>query len=127
AGSSGTLLYWATPVASLVPGARNAPSAGPGHPVPSAYRRIIVNDELTTPQEDELTDALDVAGALEEDAAARLETAAVIAEAADEAEAEAIAEGSYAEAERIEEVADEAIEELVVEAAVEDAAAEEIE
>jgi transcriptional antiterminator NusG len=86
-----------------------------------------VNDELTTPQEDELTDALDVAGALEEDAAARLETAAVIAEAADEAEAEAIAEGSYAEAERIEEVADEAIEELVVEAAVEDAAAEEIE
>ncbi len=86
-----------------------------------------MNDELTTPQEDELTDALDVAGALEEDAAARLETAAVIAEAADEAEAEAIAEGSYAEAERIEEVADEAIEELVVEAAVEDAAAEEIE
>ena len=86
-----------------------------------------MNDELTTPQEDELTDALDVAGALEEDAAARLETAAVIAEAADEAEAQAIAEGSYAEAERIEEAADEAIEELVVEAAVEDAAAEEIE
>jgi hypothetical protein len=57
-----------------------------------------VNVELTPPQEDERTDALDVAGALEEDAAARLETAAVIAEAADEAEAEAIAEGSYAEA-----------------------------
>ena len=86
-----------------------------------------MNDELTTPQEDELTDALDVAGALEEDAAVRLETAAVISEAADEAEAEAIAEGSYAEAERIEEVAEEAIEELVVEAAAEDAAAEEIE
>jgi len=86
-----------------------------------------VNDELTTPQDDELTDALDVAGALEQDAAVRLETAAVLAEAADEAEAEAIAEGSYAEAERIEEVAEESIEELVVEAAAEDAAAEQIE
>ena len=86
-----------------------------------------MNDELTTPQDDELTDALDVAGALEQDAAVRLETAAVLAEAADEAEAEAIAEGSYAEAERIEEVAEESIEELVVEAAAEDAAAEQIE
>jgi transcriptional antiterminator NusG len=86
-----------------------------------------VNDELTTPQEDPIDDALDVAEALEEDAAARLEAAAVITEVAEEAEAEAIVEGSYEEAAQIQDAAAETVEELVVEAAVEAEAAEEIE
>ena len=86
-----------------------------------------MNDELTTPQEDPIDDALGVAEALEDDAAARLEAAGVITEVAEEAEAEAVVEGSYEEAVRIQDAAEEAVEELVVEAAVEVEAAEEIE
>ena len=80
------------------------------------------NDQTATDvavPEDDMDEAIEVAAALEVDAASRLEAADEIAEAADEAEAQAIAEGDLDEAERIQEIAEEAIEDLVVEAAVE--------
>jgi len=86
-----------------------------------------VNDELITQQDEQISDALDVAEALEDDAAQRLDAAATIAEEAEVAENVAVAEGDYAEAAAIEEAAEEAVEELVVEAAVEVEAAGEIE
>ncbi|HTG46457.1 MAG TPA: transcription termination/antitermination protein NusG [Actinomycetota bacterium] len=86
-----------------------------------------MNDELITQQDEQISDALDVAEALEDDAAQRLDAAATIAEEAEVAEDVAVAEGDYAEAAAIEEAAEEAVEELVVEAAVEVEAAGEIE
>ena len=66
--ASGALLYWAIRSRAWFR-ARGTSTCRSRPSIPSAYRRIIVNDELTTPQEDELTDALDVAGALQQDGA----------------------------------------------------------
>jgi transcription termination/antitermination protein NusG len=84
-----------------------------------------VSDE-PTPTEEELLDAADQAALLEDDAVTRVDVAAEIAEAAEEAEAEAIAAGDPEEAARIDEQADEIITELVEEATEEADLAERI-
>jgi len=82
-----------------------------------------VSDERTN---DEVTEALVAAEVLTEDAANRLETAELIAEAADEGAAEAIAEGDQNLADAISEEAADVMTDLVVEAADELAIAEEL-
>jgi transcriptional antiterminator NusG len=77
-----------------------------------------VSDDPTRTDED-LLDAVDQAALLDEDAVNRVEVAAAIAEAAEEAETEAIADGDPEGAARIDERAEGLIEELVDEAAVE--------
>jgi transcription termination/antitermination protein NusG len=84
-----------------------------------------VSDE-PTPTEEELLDAADQAALLDDDAVTRVDVAAEIAEAAEEAEAEAIAAGDPEEAARIDEQADEIITELVEEATEEADLAERI-
>jgi transcriptional antiterminator NusG len=74
-----------------------------------------VSDE-PTPTDEELLDAADQAALLDDDAVTRVDVAAQIADAAEEAEAEAIAAGDPEEAARIDEQADEIITELVDEA-----------
>jgi transcriptional antiterminator NusG len=84
-----------------------------------------VSDE-PTPTDEELLDAADQAALLDDDAVTRVDVAAEIAEAAEEAEAEAIAAGDPEEAARIDEQADEIITELVEEATEEADLAERI-
>ena len=79
-----------------------------------------------TPTDEDLLDAAEQAAALDDDAAARVELAAEIAEVAQVAEAQANAEGDAAAAERIDEQADQIITELVEEAAEEAELAEQI-
>jgi transcriptional antiterminator NusG len=74
-----------------------------------------VSDE-PTPTDEELLNAADQAALLDDDAVTRVDVAAQVAEAAEEAEAEAIAAGNPEEAARIDEQADEIITELVDEA-----------
>ena len=82
-----------------------------------------MNDERTN---DEATEAMLTAEVLTEDAVDRLETAELVAEAADEAAADAIADGDQDEADAIEEEAGELVTELVQDAADELAIAEEL-
>jgi transcriptional antiterminator NusG len=84
-----------------------------------------VSDE-PTPTDEELLDAAEQAAVLDDDAVTRVDVAAQIAEAAEEAEAEAIAAGDPEEAARIDEQADEIITELVDEAAEEAVLAEQV-
>jgi len=84
-----------------------------------------VNDDVT-PKDEELLDAVDQAALLETDAITRVDVAAEIADAAEEAEADAIASGDLEEAARIDAEADEVITELVDDAAVEAELAEQI-
>jgi transcription termination/antitermination protein NusG len=84
-----------------------------------------VSDE-PTPTDEELLDAADQAAVLDDDAVTRVDVAAQIAEAAEEAEAEAIAAGDPEEAARIDEQADEIITELVDEATEEAILAEQV-
>jgi transcription termination/antitermination protein NusG len=84
-----------------------------------------VSDE-PTPTDEELLDAADQAAVLDDDAVTRVDVAAQIAEAAEEAEAEAIAAGDPEEAARIDEQADEIITELVDEATEEAVLAEQV-
>jgi len=79
-----------------------------------------------TPTDEDLLHAAEQAAALDDDAAARVELAAEIAEVAQVAEAQANAEGDTAGAERIDEQADQIITELVDEAAEEAELAERI-
>jgi transcription termination/antitermination protein NusG len=83
-----------------------------------------VNDEQQT--NDEVTEAIAAAEVLTTDAAERLETAEMVAEAADEAVAEALADGDEEEAEAIEDDATDMVAELVTDAAAELAVAEEL-
>ena len=69
-----------------------------------------------TPTEEDLLDAADQAALLDDEAATRVGIAEEIAEAAEEAEADAIVAGDVEEAERIDEQATEIITELVGEA-----------
>jgi transcriptional antiterminator NusG len=85
--------------------------------------RTIVSDERTN---DEVTEALVAAEVLTEDAADRLEAAELVAEAADEGAAEAIAEGDQDLADAISEEAADVMTDLVVEAADELAIADEL-
>jgi transcriptional antiterminator NusG len=84
-----------------------------------------VDDEQNL-NDEEHRDALDAAAVLDDDALARVEVATQVAEAAEVAEDQAVAEGDFAEAERIDQEANEVISELVAEAAVEAETAEEI-
>ena len=84
-----------------------------------------MNDEQN-PNDEELRDALEAAAVLDDDALARVEVATQVAKAAEAAEDQAVAEGDFAEAERIDEQADEVISELVVGAAVEAETAEDM-
>jgi len=84
-----------------------------------------VSDDSTKTDE-EVLDALDQADVLEADAVGEVEVAEQIAEAAEEAEAEAIAAGDPEAAVQIDERADELITELVVEASEETEFAERI-
>jgi transcriptional antiterminator NusG len=83
-----------------------------------------VNDEQQT--NDEVTEAMVAAEVLTADASERMETAELIADAADEAAAEAIAEGDEAQAEAIEDEAAEMVTELMDDAATELAVADEL-
>src|SRR5438093_3066178 len=129
AGSSAAHLYWprwARARREGAPGLLPLPAeAGPG-PLPGTERRgPIVNDEQN-PNDEELRDALEAAAVLDDDALARVEVATQVAKAAEAAEDQAVAEGDFAEAERIDEQADEGISELVVEAVVEAETAEDV-
>jgi transcriptional antiterminator NusG len=87
----------------------------------------IVNDEQQThTDDDEATEAIVAAELLTADAEERLETAEMVAEAGDEAAAEALAEGDEAEAAELQIEAEEAVVDLVGEAAAELAVAEEL-
>ncbi len=79
-----------------------------------------------TPTDEELLATADQAAALDDDAVTRVDVAAQIAEAAEEAEAEAIAAGDPEEAARIDERADEIITDLVNEATEEADLAEQV-
>jgi transcriptional antiterminator NusG len=83
-----------------------------------------VNDEQQTPNDE--TDAITAAEVLTADAAERLDAAELVAEAADEAVADAIEHGDEAGAEEIHDEAAGMVTELVTEAAEELAAAEEL-
>ena len=84
-----------------------------------------MNDEQN-PNDEELRDAQEAASVLDDEALARVEVATQVAKAAEVAEDQAVAEGDFAEAERIDQEADEVISELVVEAAVEAETAEDM-
>jgi transcriptional antiterminator NusG len=83
-------------------------------------------DDEQNPNDEEVHDALEAAGVLDDDALARVEVATQVAEAAEVAEDQAIAEGDFAAAERIDQEADEVISELIDEAAAEAETAEDI-
>src|SRR5262249_33002465 len=122
--------YWATLGASAPTGAlRDDPVAlaKPPRPdplVPRSEGRIVSDDPTKT--DEGVLDALDQADVLEADAVGEVEDAERIAEAAEEAEAEAIAAGDPEAAVQIDERADELITELVVEASEETEFAERI-
>ena len=83
-------------------------------------------DDEQNPNDEELRDALEAAAVLDDDAVARVEVATQVAEAAEAAEEQAVAEGDFAAAERIDQEADEVITELIEEAVVEAETAEEV-
>jgi transcription termination/antitermination protein NusG len=84
-----------------------------------------VDDEQNL-NDEELRDALEAAAVLDDDAVARVEVATQVAEAAEAAEEQAVADGDFAAAERIDQEADEVITELIEEAVVEAETAEEL-
>jgi len=84
-----------------------------------------VNDEQN-PNDEELRDALEAAAVLDDDAVARVEVATQVADAAEAAEEQAVADGDSAAAERIDQEADEVITGLIEEAVVEAETAEEV-
>jgi len=83
-------------------------------------------DDEQNPNDEELRDALEAAAVLDDDAVARVEVATQVAEAAEAAEEQAVADGDFAAAERIDKEADEVITELIEEAVVEAETAEEV-
>ena len=83
-------------------------------------------DDEQNPNDEELRDALEAAAVLDDDAVARVEVATQVAEAAEAAEEQAVAEGDFAAAERIDQEADEVITELIEEAVVEAETAEDV-
>ncbi len=83
-------------------------------------------DDEQNPNDEELRDALEAAAVLDDDAVARVEVATQVAEAAEAAEEQAVADGDFAAAERIDQEADEVITELIEEAVVEAETAEDI-
>ena len=83
-------------------------------------------DDEQNPNDEELGDALEAAAVLDDDAVARVEVATQVAEAAEAAEEQAVADGDFAAAERIDQEADEVITELIEEAVVEAETAEEV-
>jgi transcriptional antiterminator NusG len=83
-------------------------------------------DDEQNPNDEELRDALEAAAVLDDDAAARVEVATQVAEAAEAAEEQAVADGDFAAAERIDQEADEVITELIEEAVVEAETAEDV-
>ena len=83
-------------------------------------------DDEQNPNDEELRDALEAAAVLDDDAVARVEFATQVAEEAEAAEEQAVAEGDFAAAERIDQEADEVITELIEEAVVEAETAEEV-
>ena len=83
-------------------------------------------DDEQNPNDEELRDALEAAAVLDDDAVARVEVATQVAEAAEAAEEQAVADGDFAAAERIDQEADEVITELIEEAVVEAETAEEV-
>ena len=85
-----------------------------------------MSEDHPIPTEEDLLDTVEEAARLDEDAVEKAEVAAEIAEAAQEAEMDAIATGDLEAAAAIDEEADEVITELVGEAAVEAELAERI-
>ena len=83
-------------------------------------------DDEQNPNDEELRDALETAAVLDDDAVARVEVATQVAEAAEAAEEQAVADGDFAAAERIDQEADEVITELIEEAVVEAETAEDV-
>jgi len=83
-------------------------------------------DDEQNPNDEELRDALEAAAVLDDDAVARVEVATQVAEAAEAAEEQAVADGDFAAAERIDQEADEVITELIAEAFVEAETAEDV-
>jgi transcriptional antiterminator NusG len=83
-------------------------------------------DDEQNPNDEELRDALEAAAVLDDDAVARVEVATQVADAAEAAEEQAVADGDFAAAERIDQEADEVITELIEEAVVEAETAEEV-
>ena len=83
-------------------------------------------DDEQNPNDEELRDALEAAAVLDDDALARVEVATQVADAAEAAEEQAVADGDFAAAERIDQEADEVITELIEEAVVEAETAEEV-
>jgi transcription termination/antitermination protein NusG len=83
-------------------------------------------DDEQNPNDEELRDALEAAAVLDDDAVARVEVATQVAEAAEAAEEQAVADGDLAAAERIDQEADEVITELIEEAVVEAETAEDV-
>jgi transcription termination/antitermination protein NusG len=76
-------------------------------------------DDEQNPNDEELRDALEAAAVLDDDAVARVEVAAQVADAAEAAEEQAVADGDFAAAERIDQEAGEVITGLIEEAVVE--------
>jgi transcriptional antiterminator NusG len=83
-------------------------------------------DDEQNPNDEELRDALEAAAVLDDDAVARVEVATQVAEAAEAAEEQAVADGDFAAAERIDQEADEVITGLIEEAVVEAETAEDV-
>ena len=83
-------------------------------------------DNEQNPNDEELREALEAAAVLDDDAVARVEVATQVAEAAEAAEEQAVADGDFAAAERIDQEADEVITELIEEAVVEAETAEDV-
>ena len=83
-------------------------------------------DDEQNPNDEELREALETAAVIDDDAVARVEVATQVAEAAEAAEEQAVADGDFAAAERIDQEADEVITELIEEAVVEAETAEDV-
>jgi transcriptional antiterminator NusG len=83
-------------------------------------------DDEQNKNDEELRDALEAAAVLDDDAVARVEVATQVADAAEAAEEQAVADGDFAAAERIDQEADEVITELIEEAVVEAETAEDV-
>jgi len=83
-------------------------------------------DDEQNPNDEELRDALEAAAVLDDDAVARVEVATQVAEVAEAAEEQAVADGDFAAAEQIDQEADEVITELIEEAVVEAETAEDV-
>jgi transcription termination/antitermination protein NusG len=83
-------------------------------------------DDEQNPNDEELRDALEAAAVLDDDALARVEVATQVADAAEAAEEQAVADGDFAAAERIDQEAGEVITGLIEEAVVEAETAEDV-